>query len=362
MKLKQLLDKLNIAKTCLATQDTIPVLTHFYFDNNKIMSFNSGQAAILDFENNLSGCILGDQLVSLLNSYTAEEISLSQGKTTVALKSGRSVVNLKTLPIEDFPFQLADDLLNTGVVYDLTEEFFDGLKACALSMGRNAGQRNQYGITVISTPEKTVLYSSDNARISSFTLSKPIDSAPFTILLPKPFCDNLITVSRTFKNGKLYVGKDFVLVDFSAGVSSVDGKPAGLQLYSKFNDAIDFLPFENIFAQVEISDDKFQPIPESLIKCVDRSLILIGSDKDPEMFMKTEGKIMTITSRNAHGDIVDEVEFLNDLDSIDCKMKPLFIRQALTVSEKITFSAFETDSILIGVKKNFLHLVSSIAN
>lgn len=356
MKRKALLDKLSIAKTCLATQDTIPVLTHFYFDKNKIMSFNTGQAAIIEFPSNLSGCVPGEQLFKLLGSYSTDEVSISQGTDSISVKSARSSVNLKTLPMETFPFKLADDVLTTGVVHELTSEFFEGVRACALSMGNNASQRNQYGITVISNSEKTVIYSSDKARISAFTLSKPLESAPFSILLPKPFCDNLISVSRDFNSSKLYVGKDFILVDFL-----VEGKSSGIQLYSNFNDDIELLPFENIFSQVAISNDKFQSIPESLLSCVDRNLILISSDKNPEIEIKTEGKVMTVSSGNDHGDVSDEIEFSNDMDSLVFTIKPLFVRQALVASEKIAFSDFDGDPVLVGMKDNFLHLVSSIA-
>lgn len=357
MKRKELLDKLNSARTCLATQDIIPVLTHFCFDKNKITSFNTGQAVIIDCDTGLTCSVPGDQVIKILGSYDTEDVSIVQTDANISVKSGRSSVKLNTLPGNIFPFKLADDIMGTDKQHDLTEEFFEGIKQVALSMGNNASLRNQYGITVISTPEKTTLYSSDRARVSSFTLSEPIKSAPFTILLPKAFCDTLISVSKDFKSGRLYVGKDSILVDFL-----VDGKSAGIQLYSNFSADIDFIPFESILAQVVLSQDKFQPVPSSFLNCIDRNLILISSDKNPEIEIKTEGKVMTITSSNDHGTVVDEIEFPNTLDDVVCKMKPLFVRQAIVASEKIVFSDFDGGPILVGTKGGFLHLVSSIAN
>ena len=356
IKRKELLEKLNVSRTCLATQDIIPVLTHFCFDKDKITSFNTGQAVILDCDTGLSGCVPGD-LIKLLGSYGTDDVSITQTETNITVKSGRSSVKLNTLPRNIFPFKLADDVMNTDKQHDLTEDFFEGIKQVALSMGNNASLRNQYGITVISAPEKTTLYSSDRARVSSFTLSEPLKSVPFTILLPKAFCDTLISVSKDFKSGKLYVGKDSILVDFL-----VDGKSAGIQLYSNFIADIDFIPFESILSQVVLSNDKFQPVPSSLLNCIDRNLILISSDKNPEIEIKTEGKIMTITSSNDHGTVVDEIEFTDTLGDIICKMKPIFLRQAVLASNKISFSNFDGDIVLVGINENFLHLVSSVAD
>lgn len=355
MDRKDLLNKLNIAKNCLATQDTIPVLMDFCFDKNKITTFNTGQAVVINFESGLSCCVPGDQLTKLISSYGTEKISIAQTDSDISVKSGRSSVKLKTLPVSDFPFKLSEELLTTTNIHVLTEEFFVGIKECALSMGNNAGARNQYGVTVISTPKKTTLYSSDRARISSFTLAKPLESGSFSFILPKPFCDILVSASREFKSGKLFVGKESIMIEFL-----IDGKSAGVLLYSKFNDDIDLIPFDSLLSQVKLSDDKFQPVPESLINCIDRNLILISADKNPEIDIRTDGKTMIITSANAQGDVDDEIEFSKELDEIQCKMKPLFVRQAISASEKIAFADFNGEPILVGIKDNLLHLVSSI--
>lgn len=354
MKRKEFLDNLSVAKICLSTQDTIPALTHFYTAKNTIMSYNAVSAVIINFEHDLSCCIPGEEILKILGSYDTE-VKLSHTDSTLSVKSGRSSVKLKILPVGDWPFKLKDDILNNNTVYDLNEDFFEGIKACAVSMGANSSKREQYGITVISTKEKTVLYSSDQARISSFTLSKPIQSDPFSFLLPKPFCDSLISICKDFKEGRLHIGADSILIDFL-----VDGKSAGIQLFSNFNNNIELLPFERIFSQVILKEDRFQEIPASLLSCIDRHLILISSDKNPEIEIKTNGKLMTLTSGNAFGGTADEVDFLNDLGEIVCKMKPLFVRQVIADSDKISFSDFEGDIVLVGVKSNFVHLVSSI--
>lgn len=355
MKRKELLDKLNIAKTCLATQDIIPILTHFYFDKDKIMSFNIGQAVIIQEETGLNCCVPGDEITKLLASYNTDEISVLQKDDTVTVKSGRSNVKLKTLPAVNFPFKL--ESLDSAKQHDLPGEFFEGMRQVSISMGNNASKRNQYGITVVSSRTKTTLYSSDIARISSFTLSKPLESDPFTILLPRPFCENLISISKDFDGGKLYVGKEYVMIDLYK-----EGKTSGIQLHSKFSDDVALLPFEKIMSSLDLTKIKFQNIPESLISGIDRNLILIASDKNPEIELSTNGKIMTLTSSNAQGDAFDEIEFEETLPTVTCKMKPAFARQAIAASKKITFTDFEGGIILIGVSENFLHLVSSIGS
>ncbi len=355
MKRKELLDKLNIAKTCLATQDVIPVLTHFYFDKNQIMSFNIGQAVIIQEETGLDCCVPGDELTKLLASYSTDDVSINQKDGTIAVKSGRSNVKLKTLPSNNFPFKL--DSKESAKQHELTGEFFEGLRQVSISMGNNASKRNQYGITVISNAQKTTLYSSDIARISSFILSKPLESEPFTILLPRPFCENLISISKDFDGGKLYVGKDYILIDLYK-----EGKSSGIKLYSKFSDDVNLLPFEKIMGSLDLAKVKFQAVPENFRDCIDRNLILVSSDKNPEIELSTNGKNMTVTSSNDQGDVSDEVEFQEPLDTVTCKMKPLFARQAISASNSIAFTEFEGGIILIGVSGNFLHLVSSIGS
>jgi DNA polymerase III sliding clamp (beta) subunit (PCNA family) len=365
MKRKQLLDNLNIAKTCLATDDTIPALTHFYFDQNTIVSWNTKLATIIKFETGLSCCIPGNQLIKMIGSYSTEEMSIKQSnskdetKSTVSIniKSGKSSnLTLNQLPVSSFPFTVEDaDKIMTETAYQLTPEFFEGIKQCAISMSTNPGNKDKFGITIFHSPEKTVLYSTDKVRISAFTLSKPLDCPPFKVLLPRGLCEALVTISSTFKSGNLHVGESALLIDFL-----VEGKSAGVQLYSKFSNKINLLPFENILKQVLVDEKLFQKIPDTLLGCVDRNVILTSSDKNPAINIKSSGNVLEVSSSNDHGTVVDEVEFPEQLVFVDCRIRSAFLRDAIAYTDKIAFSTFNGDPILLGMKDKFLHTVSSV--
>lgn len=356
MKRKELLDKLNIVKSSLSSQDIIPVLTHFAFDKTKISAFNTGQAIVVEYETGLACCIPGD-IIKLLHSYDSEEITIVTKEDKVAVKSGRSHASLNTLPLESFPFPDLKSALASDIQYVIPADFVKAIKHCGISMNANPGKRNQHGVTIISTPAKTTVYSTDNQRISSYTLDKPCEGGGFTIILPKPFCDVLVSLADSFNGGKIYVGKESVVMEFLT-----DGKPSGTLIYSKFVDVENFLPFETIISSVPLDKVEFKPIPDALIDCVNRHLSLATSSKDHEINISVEEATLHISSASNLGQFIDEIEFDSGLSGVSCIMKTAMMSQAFNFDAKMAFVKFTGTVVLAISTNNFLHILSSIKN
>ena len=346
MDRKELLGSLKTAKACLSTQDIVPILSHFCFDGKHITAFNGTQGIVLDFESDLKCALPGELLVKLLNSYSAKDLSFTPEDNNVLIKAGKSKVNLAALPEEDFLFEIP----NTKKLpsFEITDDFLNGIKKCLFSVGKNVLQRNQFGVTLTEDENGAKLYSTDNHRISRYELAEATGTEN-NLLLPEAFCSMLINIGKDAGSGEFFIGSDFVVAIFD-----------GVMVYSKLMVDVDYLDFEGAINASIDGYPEYQEPPKGLEAAFNRCLLFATKDQDPIVRLVSDDETLVITSESGLGNVDEEVDFYEYLDSVNGRFDVRLLLDALAVLDKVNISvASDGTHTFVGESDSFFHLILS---
>jgi DNA polymerase III sliding clamp (beta) subunit (PCNA family) len=349
MERVELLEKLQLARPCLSTQDIVPILSHFCFTEDDVTAFNGTQAIIVDHETDLECGIPGELLIKLLNSYSAGKISVDQKGNDLDIKAGKSKAKLASLAEDAFLFEMPD--LDGAHEFSVTADFLTGLTKTLLSVSKNSLQRSQFGVTLDSTKKGAHLYSTDNSRVSRYTLEKSLGKKPIKVLLPEVFCQLLIDLSKSTGDSEpdLYIGDDFIYAAFE-----------GVYLYSKLLIDVEFLDFEAVIGgNWDGDEDELQGIPDELTTAIERTALLTSKETDQIVHLDVEDSTLKISGNSGYGEVKEDLT-LEDIEDISCRMDANLLLAALQSVDEMTLctSAGEMGGpMFIGTSGNFFHLL-----
>lgn len=346
MEREELLNKLNLAKPCLSTQDIVPILSHFCFTEDEIIAFNGTQGITIEYENDLGCALPGELLIKLLGSYSSDKIAIKKKKGEVAVKAGKSNAKLASLSEDDYIFEQPD--MDEAVSFSLTDDFLTGLRRTLISVSKNSLQRSQYGITFASDKSGAFMYSTDNFRISKYSMGKPVlKKEKIKVLLPEVFCQLLLDITKEYAGAdcEIIIGEDFVCAAF---------EEEGVYLYSKLLLDVDFLDFdaiiENYYSE---GDDTFQEVPEALITSIERTALLTAKEAEQVVQLATEDEVLTVAANSSYGEIREDITFDEELGKYSFSMNSTLLLGAIKGVDEMALA----DNIFIGQSENFLHLL-----
>lgn len=345
MKRADLLQSLEIAKPCLSNNALIPMLSHYCFDGNCLMTFNGAQGVITTVESDLQCCIPGDLFYKLVESYPVDEIDIKQKKESVWLNVKGNVAKLAILPKEDYIFDAPNVEGLTEV--ELTKDFFKGLERCLMSVSDNPMHRNMFGITIINTGERTCLYATNIDTLSKYELEKPLHEDAFQLLLPKLYCALLIILGKAYEEAILYLGDNYVYADF--GDTGV---------YSKIMSDVEFLEFEREINYYFEENMTFQERPVELLGGLSRCLIVLSESVDKFVNVTVAGNNLTLVAETPMGNIKEDVT-LEVKQTLKFKMDASLLEKGLLATEQFTFVQKGAEVAFIGQENKFIHIVLS---
>jgi len=355
MERTSLLEKLNMARPCLSTQDIVPILSHFCFTDEEIIAFNGIQGIIIDYEDavTIENCGLpGELLIKLLSSYSSDKMAVNQKGNEVNIKIGKSNAKLACLPEADFIFEIPD--IDDLPSFTLSEDFLMGIKKTLISVSKNSLQRNQFGITLVSDKKGAHLYSTDNQRISRYSLEKTLGKKSIKMLLPEVFCRLILDISKELNDtsAELYFSEDFIFACFE-----------GVYVYTKLLTEVDYLDYEAVIeAHWDEEENEFQEIPENLLTAIERTTLLTSKETDQIVHLDSEEETLLVSGKSGYGAIKESIVFEEDIseEEISCRMDANHILDILQAVDEIAF-CYSTgeDSIpmLAGKSDSFFHLV-----
>lgn len=346
MERRELLEKLILARPCLSTQDIVPILSHFCFTDDQVIAFNGIQGITIDYENDLACALPGELLMKLLGSYSSEKIAIKKKKGEISIKAGKSNAKLASLSEDDYIFEEPD--VSDGIQFSLTEDFLTGLRRSLISVSTNSLQRSQYGITLISDKKGAHMYSTDNLRISKYSLEEPVHKkAKIKVLLPQVFCELLLSISKEcdISGCDIVIGEDFISAFF---------EEEGTTVYSKLLLDVDFLDFEAIIGNYySDGEDDFQEVPEVFITALERTALLTAKEAEQLVQLAADGDLLTVSAKSSYGDIREDIAFEEELDEVSFTMDSSLLLGAIKAVDEMMFGP----SIFIGKSENFVHLL-----
>jgi hypothetical protein len=214
----EMLEVLGRIKSSLSSIEFIPVLTHFCFDAGKerVLAFNDITAVSTPMDFPFTGALRGDLVLSALGTFPPNkpvEVN-DEREGEVMLKCGRSRLTLKSLPESAFIFkEPKGDVL---AEFTVTKELTEGLARALMTVGEDAMQKALTGVLVkLNKKAGAIEFLSSNAVcITRSVVKKQKVSGDATLLVPKGFCEQLISLRGSLGDGKAEVLKDWVRVVF----------------------------------------------------------------------------------------------------------------------------------------------------
>src|SRR5688572_26415228 len=102
MKREDLLNQLQTVSPALATIDLIPIMTHFWFADDRIVAYNDAIAIDTATEANLRCAIPGKLTLELLSNSFANDVKLELDKDRLFIEAGSSRIKLPILDPETY--------------------------------------------------------------------------------------------------------------------------------------------------------------------------------------------------------------------------------------------------------------------
>ncbi len=312
-----------------------PIFSMFCFTGKTIEAFNGVQGMKVDFDTDFVGCVNSKDLINALTAYNDRDIDIKNDEDKLILKSGKSKVSLITTPVENFiQFGVSK---KKKMLFEITQDFIEGLKQCKLSTPKNDLRPQQYGIAVVDN----ILYSTNNISISRYETG--IDNS-ISFLLPPLFYEQIIKLYNT--NVTLYMDKDILEVDFD-----------GIRLYTKIDTSLVLLDYASVVQKFE-DDTILVTIPVEFKEAVARiKSINTGTNR---IHLDISDTDIEVSATSALCNVKEVIDIENLTNPISCDYDIEKFANGLKVIDEFKFTEDGKAVIMYGKSGVFTHILTSI--
>lgn len=279
---RELKTAMKMVAPALISLDFAPILGHYCFDKSTGLVYAFNDSLALAVETDLADvldCGVPNLLFKTLTD-SDENVSIEVKESVLNLRfsgRGKAHVKIPTLSKEVFLFDPPTDseLKSPILDFELDKGFVGKLTKLLKLTGEDVLDAFQTGVTLIVRDGEASVYSTDARTLSLSNLSMDVDVSYAAVVLPKMFCEQLVSWYDSGASLVLKVFDSFVWVD-----ADWSGNREGF-IYSKLlhkSDGCETL--ENVYDKnikgVDL-DDLFVKVGEDLIECVGRA-VLFGQD------------------------------------------------------------------------------------
>jgi DNA polymerase III sliding clamp (beta) subunit (PCNA family) len=341
-----LVEKLDLLSKCVSTDGMLSILTHFCFNERKILATDGIKAGIIDFDVKVNGCVDSKIFHKLCTSLPTNELTIIQEDEKLIIESGKTKSEFSLLSAKDFVIDAKD--LPDGIGLPITEDFIKGIKNCVVSVEDSEFFTCLSGINIKNIGEKTFLYSSNRESLCRYELENKLDLEN-TLLIPKEFCDVLIKWFDYYKEGSIYFDEDSITVNFDGAVLHTK-----IDVCEKFEDLESHI---NEFLDDEI---EFALIPNDFRNILKRCLLFT---EDFALFDVKDDGIFITASNSGSGTVEEKLEldgglyYESDNYSFELNTKALY--DVLPLLETLIIIEIDASSnaMLFGKKDRFLYML-----
>lgn len=345
---EDLLKILNLIKPSLSSQNFVPILLNFCFTGNTVYAFDGVQCAGINYKLKDKFSISGDLLIKLLQSYNTKQLLIDVSDSVTNINIGKSKLKLSCLSEKEFTFDFPKLLKQS--LFKVTEDFINGISKCLVSVNDNQLIENQNGVFLDLSGRTQYLYSTNNSCISRYKLKRIVSKEKIKILIPKLFCEQLISLFKEYKEGEFYLNKDFIYVKWKDAF-----------LYSKIKTDVDFLDFSSVISSCIKNNYVMQDIPENITNILDRSIMFSGSEIDTVIKFESDTKKIKCSTDSNHGNIEDYIEFKDSIEKFTVRYDANSLKNCVNNISRMGFVTTDDSNILIGEDDNYLMLLSSFS-
>lgn len=327
-------DALSKIKPAISNDGFIEVLSNFCFLKDLVYAYND----VLSIRMPLDGIdfelgVNGDIFYKLLSSLKSKEFNLEKEGKNLKILSGKSKLKIPFIEKEKYILNIEKIDKKTPCI-DLNKEVLSGINRCMVSVSDDLVFPGRMGLSFNSDGKYLYVFSTNGVTISLFKIKSKVKAFK-RVVIPKDFCNQLISLGKDLKRVKLFIHENHV------GASS-DSLFNGMYyfLHSKLNFTGESLDFEGVLKRLDIKKELFCKIPKSFISSLERSLILQSNSSSKLVVADLKGKdVLLLNTDSDLGSVKDKIVF-KDCDKIFSELKGLEKLQLIT------------DQTLIGSKNN----------
>lgn len=331
---QQLIDVLTAVRPALAKKAMIEQATHFIFCGDKILSYNDRICIAIPFKTDFVCSISADEFYKILTSITQEEIDIKlidqklkitakKLNVTLTTETGNAILNMiETLDLDNIP----------KLLRPLPTEFREAVSLCSFSAAKDMSNPI---LTCIFVNDNKVA-SSDNLRISEYTLSRSIRAK---FLLPATSAIELVK----FELEKFAISPTNNWVYFTTKAGAIF---CSRLMDNNYPDYTQFLS----------SDDGIEIIlPDETRQLVETAAILASGDDDQnkEVEISIDDGKLKCRGENKLGWIESESD-IKTTQSIEFIINPIFLLMILIHTHTMCCDGSKT----IFTSGNFKHAIA----
>jgi DNA polymerase III sliding clamp (beta) subunit (PCNA family) len=208
---KALLSKLKTILPAVCEHDLVPVNTHFVFTGDQIVAYNERIAMAVPQPSDFRGTIAA-RLIEVLGRSNAVAVEVLADTGQVLLKLGSTSINLPSIPLSDFHFQMPPPPTR-NIIAGVAARFFDAVQHCLQSVaGTAAVLPDQQGVTVIPDGKTLELFATNTTALSYAKLKLDSDSGlNERIILGPEFCTQMFKLAAMAQMTRLSLDKEQAL-------------------------------------------------------------------------------------------------------------------------------------------------------
>ena len=301
---KKLLRALQILKPALATEDFILIAKCFCFREKYVFAFNNVLAILWPFKSEIVGGIPGEVFLRMVSSMTSKEVEIEQDEDSINFVSAGTKFESPIFPKQKF---LIDDfkVVEAKGSIPVDKDFFDGLESCLISVGTNVMQPQHQGISVVIANKKVSLYSTDNVTLSRYSYPTKKSKTKMEVILPIDFCKQLLAMQSHLEDSVIDFHSDYVGVrtqKIFAGKRYVIFSKRYVGELSLFENVM-----EDYYKKENEEAGAFFLIEKSFEDCLERSLMVLGSDPDKKTtLVLTKKGVKFLTKSRISGTVLSD--------------------------------------------------------
>lgn len=319
---QELLEALAIVKPALLTQETVPILTHYWFDGKNVSAFDDKIMISTACKTDFVGALPGKTLTDLLESTLAEKVTMVEEDAGVRIKATSTNMKLAMLPASDFKsiMEQMPKSIREAIPIKRREQLVESLKGCTLSVGDDSNKPEQMGIKFLPDDRYMVAYASNSITLSraDIALSEKCNLPEEGRIVPGSFCRLVASyVEASDDTFELEIGDEYGM--FVSGKVTIFCRLINPPINVDFPGILDHhFPAKRQKEAI--------PVPSELRQILEAACVIINTklDGSQRMYANVKAGVAAFDSKSAKGEVHSSLQLDKHPDIVcSCDPRPL---------------------------------------
>jgi DNA polymerase III sliding clamp (beta) subunit (PCNA family) len=351
MQRLELVEKLERVSPALSSNNLVPVLSHFWFNNDVLTAYNDQIAISTKLNSGFVGAV-PSTLIKLLSASRAKDVDLiydDVGNLTVKAASAKFKLPYLTAKSFDI-FKMPEPDVAKALPVDMGK-FLEAIGSCIFSsLKEDTSMPDSLGITLSLEAGNIHLYATNDVTISYANVKQTnsrIELPLQRVVLSGNFCRQMLSIAKTGGSSHVEIHSDYSL--FQAGETILFGRLVDVQRPLDFDSVI-----ESSFPADAEKD--LVSIPTKLQLILDRAIIITESKTErSKTAISVKGGIAKFYSKSENGEVRDSCQVEEHHPEVEVSIDPRLFKIGYGRYSKMLI----TQNCLIMANGKNLYLVSA---